>query len=115
MLQTKNTFGIFDKSYKLIIASFQKYPEIEKAIIFGSRALGNYKRGSDIDVALIGNNISLKIISAISAKLNEELPIPYHIDVINFNSTHNEELKNHILTHGKVFYKIDKSHSVSIK
>ena len=102
-----NTLGLYDKSYQLIISSFQKFPEIEKAIIFGSRAIGNYKKGSDVDIALIGKNISFEVISTISTKLNEELPIPYHIDVINFNSISNGKLIKHINTQGKEFYKKD--------
>ncbi len=42
-----NKFGIYDKSYDLIVEAIAKVREIDKAVIFGSRAMGNYKKGSD--------------------------------------------------------------------
>jgi len=100
----KNSIGIYDNSFQLIINSIQKIPEIEKAIIYGSRALGNYKKGSDIDIALVGNNITFEIVSALSAKLNEELPIPYDIDLINYNTISNKDLIEHINQYGKEIF-----------
>lgn len=99
-----NNFGISDRSYRLIISLFRRFPEIEKAIIFGSRAMGNFKQGSDIDIALAGKNITSKLISTISAELNEELPVPYHIDLVDMNTITNKELIDHILKYGVEFY-----------
>ena len=42
-----------------------KYPEIDKASIFGSRAKGNYKNGSDIDIALYGKKITLDTVTSL--------------------------------------------------
>jgi len=100
----KNNFGIYEKSYSLIIGSFNKYTEIEKVYIFGSRAMGNYKPSSDIDIAIVGADIDFEITSSLYRKLNEELPIPYFIDVVNFNTIEVEELKTHILNEGIVVY-----------
>jgi predicted nucleotidyltransferase len=100
-----NNFGIYDKSYSLILESFKTFPEIEKAYIFGSRAMGNYKKGSDIDIAIIGVKIDFETTSRLHAKFNEELPIPYFIDVVNFNTINVEELKQHILNEGELIYK----------
>lgn len=100
-----NSFGIYDKSYQLIVTCLQDFSEIDKAIIFGSRALGNYKKGSDIDITIQGNNITFKIVSALSAKLNEELPIPYNIDIVNYNTITNKELVKHINRFGKEIFK----------
>jgi predicted nucleotidyltransferase len=104
-----NNFGIYDKSYSLILESFKLFPKIEKAYIFGSRAMGNYKKGSDIDIAIIGEEIDFETTSRLHGKLNEELPIPYFIDVVNFNTIDIEALKQHILNEGKVFYVKDKN------
>ena len=41
-------FGITEKSYNYIVAYLKTKPQIEKVILFGSRAKGNYKKGSDI-------------------------------------------------------------------
>lgn len=99
-----NNFGIYDKSYALILESFKLFPEIEKAYIFGSRAMGNYKKGSDIDIAIIGKAIDFETTSRLYGKLNEELPIPYFIDVVNFNTIEVESLKQHILNEGIIIY-----------
>ncbi len=81
-----------------------EYPQIEKAIIFGSRAMGNYKRGSDIDLAIMGKEITFEITSRLHGKLNEQLSIPYIVDVVNFNNIDNEQLRHHILNEGKIFF-----------
>jgi uncharacterized protein len=100
-----NPFGIYDQSFHLMSESVKKFPEIEKAVIFGSRAMGNYKKGSDIDLAIFGRQVNFDITSRLSGLLNEELPIPYYTDVLNFNTIESEELKQHILKKGKVLYK----------
>ena len=100
----KNNFGIYEKSYSLILESFKLFPKIEKAYIFGSRAMGNYKKGSDIDIAIIGSKIDFETTSRLHGRLNEELPIPYFVDVVDFNSIDIENLKQHILNEGVVIF-----------
>jgi len=100
----KNSFGIYEKSYDLIINAIKSFHEIEKAIIFGSRAMGNFKKGSDVDIAIFGENIKFETTSELNAKLNEEIPIPYYVDILNFNDISSKELKKHIIEEGKVFY-----------
>ncbi|NPA68250.1 MAG: 3-oxoacyl-ACP synthase [Chlorobi bacterium] len=97
--------GISEKSYKLIIKSFQEFNEIEKVILFGSRAIGNYKSGSDIDIAVSGKNISDNLITKLSVLINQKLSIPYFVDIINFKTIKNEALKEHIENFGKIIYK----------
>jgi uncharacterized protein len=99
-----NPFGISEHSLELILETFGAFPEIEEVRIFGSRALGNYKNGSDIDIALLGTKASETIARKISLILNEEMPIPYHVDVIAFEACENEELKRHISDFGKVMW-----------
>lgn len=99
------TFGISEKSYLLIIDVLKSFPEVEAAIIFGSRAKGNYKNGSDIDLALIGESLNSKTILDIAGILNEGIPIPYHVDVVNYHSISTHELKEHIDRVGKEFYR----------
>ena len=52
-------YGLLDRDIKYIIKALEQHDEIEKAIIFGSRAMGNYKKGSDVDIAIIGENVTL--------------------------------------------------------
>ncbi len=75
-----NRFGISDSSYALIISVFEKFPQVETALIFGSRAKGNYRNGSDIDLAIKGNDCTPETASHLSGIINEQIPIPYCVD-----------------------------------
>jgi predicted nucleotidyltransferase len=68
---------------------------IGKAILFGSRAKGNYSPGSDVDLAIIGNEKKL------SDALNEESRLVYYFDIINLEKIKNKNLKEHIYRVGK--------------
>ena len=100
-----NKFGISEKSFNHLMETFKKYPEVEEVIIFGSRAKGNYKRGSDIDLAIKGEKCNASLALDLSAYINQELPIPYMVDVLDYNSLQHQELKEHIDRVGAIFYK----------
>ncbi len=70
-------------------------PKVQKAVLFGSRAKGTAKNGSDIDVAIIGRDVSFKDLCNIRAKI-DELDLPYGIDLVNYSTIGNTELKSHI-------------------
>ncbi|EOD01785.1 nucleotidyltransferase domain-containing protein [Caldisalinibacter kiritimatiensis] len=96
--------GISEKSFDLIVSALSEWGEIESAAVFGSRAMGNYKRGSDIDLVIYGSEIKPEIVNELSVMLNEKLPIPYYVDVVHYESLKHEGLKRHIDTYGKIFY-----------
>lgn len=54
-------YGLLDRDIGYIRCALSKFNEIDKAVIFGSRAIGNYKKGSDIDLAIIGDKITDEI------------------------------------------------------
>lgn len=95
-------FGISIKSYNLMMDTLAKYPVIEKTVIFGSRAIGNYKHGSDIDLAIFGKDVTIETVDEISIELNEKLPIPYYFDIVHYEGLSHEGLRNHIDTYGKL-------------
>jgi len=97
-------FGLSSNNIDKINSVFKQYSEINEVIIFGSRAKGNYRNNSDIDLAIKGNNINLSILQQIEIKL-DELYIPNSIDLIVFEKIENSELINHINRVGKQFYK----------
>jgi predicted nucleotidyltransferase len=97
-------FGIVPKSYELILKALSEFDEIEKAAIYGSRAMGNFKQGSDIDLAIFGNKITPETLLKLKTKLEQELPIPYYFDLTHYETISNSELKKHIDEFGKVFY-----------
>lgn len=100
-----NAFGISDKSYTLLLDAFKHYAQIEEVILFGSRAKGNYKKGSDIDLAIKGEKCTPELAVGIAGFINGELPVPYMIDIIDYNTLNHAGLKEHIDRAGVTFYK----------
>ncbi|KAB3534743.1 nucleotidyltransferase domain-containing protein [Alkaliphilus pronyensis] len=98
-------YGLLDRDLKLILEAVSKYKEIDEVILFGSRAMRNYKKGSDVDLAIVGENIDRKILRKISDDLNEEYPLPYFFDVVDYKDISNKDLKTHIDSVGKSIYK----------
>ena len=97
-------FGLTPKAIKMIWDVFKEFPQIEEVVIFGSRAIGNFKEASDIDLALKGKPIDLSLIAKIKGRLEEETPLPYFFDIVDFNSIENQEFLDHIRQYGKVFF-----------
>ena len=96
-------FGLSDYNYQLIRDIFKCYSKIVEVIIFGSRAMGIERNGSDIDLAVKGKNILWEEILSISNKL-EELPLAYEYDVIDYEKIDNPALTEHIDNYGIIFY-----------
>lgn len=90
-----NKFGISSDDLDLIIKTICLNKKIEKIILFGSRAKGNYKKGSDIDIAIIAENLNFDELLMIKVNINE-LFLPYKIDIIDFNKLENQDLIKHI-------------------
>lgn len=97
-----NDFGLSKTTILILTEYFSKIPEIKMVKIYGSRAIGNYRKGSDIDFALYGD-ISKNLIKKISFEI-DELNIPYMFDITDYASIQNEKLKEHIDKYGKLFF-----------
>ncbi|MBF9253621.1 nucleotidyltransferase domain-containing protein [Pontibacter sp. 172403-2] len=96
-------FGLEQEQVKGIQQVLASFPEVEEAIIFGSRAKGNFKTGSDIDLALKGTPLELDELLSLYNKL-ELLELPYTFDLVNYASIKVPDLTMHINRVGKVFY-----------
>ena len=97
-------FGLEEKVILDIIEILKKYEEVESAKIFGSRARGDYREASDIDIALFGEKLTSSINTKIFFEI-EDLYLPYKIDLINFNSINPDDtIKDNILKEGVEFY-----------
>ncbi len=97
-------FGLSENALSIIQNELSLHTEIEQASIFGSRAKGNYKPGSDIDIAIIGKKTDALLALNINGKLNESSPLPFHFDIVNYNDISNPDLKAHIDRVGIIFY-----------
>ncbi|MFH1050585.1 MAG: nucleotidyltransferase domain-containing protein [bacterium] len=91
-------------SIELILEAIRSFSSIDEAVVFGSRAKGKKKRGSDIDIAIKGEQINLDVVSKLSSLLNEELPLPYYFDIIDYNAIKNEALREHINRVGQIIF-----------
>ncbi len=96
-------FGLSNTTLFTIRKILADYPAVERAILYGSRAKGNYRNGSDIDLTLVGNEIAPCTLTKILERL-EESPIPYQVDLSLWGELDHAGLREHIERVGVVFY-----------
>lgn len=96
-------FGLKNSNLKQIISVFSSVPQVEEAIIYGSRAKGNHKPASDIDITLKGDKLTLKDLNIISMAL-DDIPLPYTFDLSIYKQIDNPDLLEHINRVGKLLY-----------
>jgi uncharacterized protein len=107
----KNKFGLLESDLTSIVEVISSLHQVDQAFIFGSRAKGNFRPGSDVDLALKGKNLDFETVSKISYILNEETLMPYKFDVVNYHSIQEPELIDHIDRVGiEVFNRKKESH-----
>lgn len=96
-------YGLPDHTVDQICAVLAQHPEVERAVLYGSRAKGNYKPGSDIDLTLFGPALTQAQCATIADAL-DDLLLPYCIDLSLFVELRHPELEAHIRRVGVVFY-----------
>jgi predicted nucleotidyltransferase len=96
-------FGLKKEDIDRINNVFAMYEGIESVFIYGSRAKGNFKVGSDIDLTIIENSITFQMLLEIENKL-DDLLLPYKIDISQKRKITNIDLLSHIDRVGKLFY-----------
>jgi len=99
----KVMYGLNQETIKRINLVFQGFEEVATVILYGSRAKGNFKPGSDIDMALKGKKIDLHLLNKISLEL-DDLLLPYIFDISIYHQISNPDLIAHISRVGKTFY-----------
>jgi predicted nucleotidyltransferase len=107
MISIKQIFntGLTDEDTAIIYNIFNKYPSIKEVKIFGSRANKKYKVGSDIDLVILNNDFGSADIALIKSDF-EESSLPYFVDLIEYKTIKNQNLKEHINNVGIAFYSI---------
>jgi len=95
--------GLTAQTLKKIQAVLASFPDVEKAVIYGSRANGNFKPGSDIDLTLFGDGLTATVMSRIYWAL-DDLLLPYKIDLSLFSGLKHPALIDHIRSVGIVLY-----------
>jgi predicted nucleotidyltransferase len=90
-------FGLPQRTMNELHAIFKKYPQVEKVIIYGSRALGKERTGSDIDLTLLGSSLNWQDLEHVSGAIDDS-------DLSIFNQIDHPDLKDHIHRVGQLFY-----------
>lgn len=93
-------FGLKDQIIEALQQALRKYPQVKRAVVFGSRARGDYRYNSDIDLAVYADT---EIPAALYFDLDEAAGI-YMIDIVDMAHCHNEQLRERIEIEGKPIY-----------
>ncbi len=97
-------FGLSTDTLRNLRGVLAQDPHIEKTLMYGSRAKGNYKTGSDIDITLIGKGLTLTdTIYPLRDRLRK-LYLPYKFDISIFNQLDEGDVIEHVLRVGKTLY-----------
>ena len=97
-------YGLKEQTIESICGVFARHPLVEKAMLYGSRAMGHFKPGSDIDLTLFGESLTSLELGVIDEEL-DDLLLPYQIDLSIFHRIENMDLREHIERVGVVFYR----------
>lgn len=98
-------YGLPERVIQKIQTIFAQYPQVDEAILYGSRAKGNYRNGSDIDLTLKGgNDLTAAVLYNIINELEEQL-LPYTIDLSLYSDITDPDMLGHIQRVGITFYR----------
>ena len=98
--------GLSDSEIQQVQSILGLFPHIEEVFLFGSRARGDYKRGSDIDLSIKGEELTREDLSQIWATFDASL-LPYFVDIVSYSKLKNTALKEHIDRFGILVYRRD--------
>ena len=102
-MTTLNEFGLSDWTMNDLRSVFRRHPKVRKVILFGSRAKGNFRTGSDIDLALVGEDIDHEELLRIYNDI-DDLGLLYKVDLLHYEEKRGTPIVEHIDRAGKVFY-----------
>ena len=96
-------FGLSDTVIKELQDVFRRHANIKRVLIFGSRSKGNYRAGSDIDLAVVGKDIDYNLLLTIQCEI-DDLEMLYSIDLLDYQKQKGTPIGDHIDRVGQVFY-----------
>ncbi len=105
--------GLTNKLVARLNGVLSRFPEVERAVLFGSRAKGTYRPGSDIDLALGGRELDWRVIGKIYEEL-DDLLLPYRFSLINFNRSTDPEVAAHIVRVGIPLFQRERSNGALV-
>jgi len=98
-----NQYGIDETIWKQILTTCFGFSGVKRVILYGSRARGDYRQGSDIDIAIDAPKITSREFSQIWHAV-DDLPIIYTFDIVHLQALTNKPLLKAIHEDGVVFH-----------
>lgn len=96
-------YGLAKADLELITQLIKKNKKVSRIVLFGSRAKNTHLKGSDVDIAISGDDLSLDDLNQLLVDLNESR-LPYKVDLVNYDTIKNVNLVEHIKRVGIVLY-----------
>lgn len=96
-------FGLPARAMNALRETLAQHVHVQRAVIYGSRAKGNYRPGSDIDITLEGSELTFPELLRIASELDDQM-LPYKIDLSLLSHIDNPALRAHIARVGKVLW-----------
>jgi len=96
-------YGLSDQQLQQLQEVFARYPQVERVILYGSRAKGNYRANSDVDITLVGSLLTKTDLNNIDNEIDDML-FPFFFDISLMHHISNNDLLEHIQRVGKVLY-----------
>lgn len=97
------SFGLPSETLASLRDVFKKYDAIEEVVVYGSRAKGNFRDNSDIDLTLVGKKLTLSLLLEVETEI-DDLLLPYKVDLSIKDQIDNPNLIEHIERVGQSFY-----------
>ena len=98
-------YGLSDRQLDEIISMIREHEEVEEAILFGSRAMGTFKRASDVDIALKGDRVTNGLAAALQADFEEDTSLPFFFDIAAYPAIRNKAFLEHIDSKGITLFR----------
>lgn len=99
-------FGLSERELATVQGIFSNFPVVKRVYVYGSRAKGDFKAGSDIDLAIMEPATDLRSRSKIQSMFDDS-HLPMRVDLVDFQSLESDSLKSHILRVGRCIYRTD--------
>src|SRR3989339_480204 len=103
-LDALDAFGFTPADRAELQNAFKSDSHIQKVILFGSRSRGNFKPGSDVDLALFVEGDGFRAVSSLKNRLEQGTGMPYFFDIVDYGTLSDPNLKEEIDRGGKVIY-----------
>ena len=103
MKQIHGIPGITAEELQRLKHVFDAQPQLSEVVLYGSRAKGTYRKGSDIDLTLKGTDLATGWLMDLSSEI-DDLLLPYEVDLSILQHIENQDLLEHITRVGKVVF-----------